>query len=198
MHKCSLVLATAAAVLFAVAPARANLVDKGASGQGLLSDANFETGLTVNGIAVTPFDDQGTIYDIFQIPSDFTSGVSYTLTFADISAGYGVFDCGNGTNDFGLSEDDPPQKVVGPCTAEPVPTTGNPFVTSNEVGNTATITFSNPDSLAAPSTFYFWTTDANLLSIEPATVTTPEPSSLLLLAFGFMGLILFRRRLAAP
>jgi hypothetical protein len=112
----------AALVLFAGAvPAGANAVhtEKGASGQGLAADAFFDPSTPVNGITVTPFDDQGTIYDVFQIPSSFESGTPFTLTFANINDGYGIFDCDNGTNGFALSADTPPINIGSTCTAGP-------------------------------------------------------------------------------
>ena len=74
---------------FSVARANAVHAPKGASNQGLAADAFFQSPTTVNGITVTPFDDQGTIFDIFQIPSSFTSGTPFALTFSNIANGYG-------------------------------------------------------------------------------------------------------------
>ncbi len=179
-------------------PVFANAVHapKGASGQGLIGAAFFDSPTTVNGITVTPFDDQGTIFDVFQIPSSFTSapGTAFTLTFTDITLGYGIFDCDNEGNNFAVSADTPPQPLAGSaCTVGPVGS-NDAFVSFNEVDNTSTITFLG--GAGAPSTFYFWTTDANLTGIAPATATAPEPTSLLLLAAGLVGLVLLRRRSA--
>jgi hypothetical protein len=185
----------AALVLFAGAvPAGANAVhtEKGASGQGLAADAFFDPSTPVNGITVTPFDDQGTIYDVFQIPSSFESGTPFTLTFANINDGYGIFDCDNGTNGFALSADTPPINIGSTCTAGPAGSNDG-FVNFNEVGNTSTITFLG--GAGAPPTFYFWTTDGNLTAIAPATSTNaPEPAGLLLLTCGLAGIALVRRR----
>src|ERR1700747_169212 len=100
----------AAFILLTAVPARATTVHapKGASGQGLAADAFFQSPTTVNGITVTPFDDQGTIFDIFQIPSSFTSGTPFALTFSNIANGYGIFDCDNGSRRFVNSEETPP------------------------------------------------------------------------------------------
>jgi PEP-CTERM motif-containing protein len=184
----------AALVLFAAIPASGNAVHapKGASGQGLLADAFFDSPTTVNGISVTPFDDQGTIFDIFQIPGSFITGTPFELTFNDITAGYGIFDCDNGANNFAISADMPPLPLPGSaCTAGPLGS-NDAFVSFNEVGNTSTITF--VPGAGAPSTFFFWTTDGNLTAISPVNATAPEPASLALLAAGLVGLALLRRR----
>lgn len=186
----------AALVLFAAFPANANIIhaEKGASGQGLATDAFFKPATTVNGVTVTPFDNQGTIFDIFQIPNSFTSGSSFTLSFNNLALGYGVFDCDNGSNGFAISADTKPVNIGSTCTKGPV-NSNDVFVSYNEVGNTSTISFLG--GTGAPSTFFFWTTDGNLLNIAPVSpVPTPEPDSLVLLASGLAGFALFRRRLA--
>ncbi len=186
------------AILVLLSPAlvHANTLhtEKGASGQGLATDAFFEPPITVNGISVTPFDDQGTIFDIFQIPSSFTSGTPYSLTFGDIGLGYGIFDCANGSSNFAVSDDMPPINIGSTCTPGPLGSNDS-FVNFNESGNTSTISFLG--GAGAPSTFFFWTTDGNLLDISPlsATVSTPEPPALFLLAFSLGGLAVFRKQL---
>jgi hypothetical protein len=192
-----------AALLFLVSavPLRANGVhlEKGASGEGLSEDAFFEASTTVNGIVVTPFDDQGTIFDVFQIPNSFTSGTPFTLTFNSVApvageAVYGIFDCDNGSNGFAISADSTPVDIGTTCTAAALGTSES-FVSFNEVGTTSTISFLG--GAGAPPTFFFWTTPGNLLDIEPASSTsaTPEPSALLLLASGLAALALLRRRM---
>jgi hypothetical protein len=191
-HRSAILLAVF--ILFAGAvPTRANTVHapKGASGQGLAADAFFQSPTTVNGITVTPFDDQGTIFDIFQIPSSFTSGTPFALTFNNIANGYGIFDCDNGSNGFAISEDTPPQNIGSTCTKGPLGS-NDAFVSFNEVGNTSTISFLG--GAGAPPTFYFWTADGNLTAIAPVNATAPEPSAFLLLASGLAALALLRRR----
>jgi hypothetical protein len=186
---------TAALVLLAGAvPASANGVhpEKGASNQGLAADAHFDPSTPVNGITVIPFDDQGTIFDVVQIPSSFESGTPFLLTFADITQGYGIFDCDNGANGFAISEDMPPKDIGSTCTKGPAGS-NSAFVGFNEVGSTSTITFLG--GAGAPPAFYFWTTDGNLTGIAPVTSrTAPEPAGLLLLASGLAGIMLLRRR----
>jgi PEP-CTERM motif len=189
-----LTITAAALVLLANAlPAGASAVhtEKGASNQGLAADAFFESSTTVNGITVTPFNNQGTIFDIVQIPSSFNSGTPFLLTFADINNGYGIFDCDNGTNGFAISEYS--VNIGSTCTAGPAGS-NDAFVSFNEVGNTSTITFLGGEG--APPTFYFWTTDGNLTGFAPvsASGTAPEPAGLLLLASGLAGIVLLRRR----
>jgi len=194
MLKLFTIFAALSFVLASAVPAGANGVhaEKGASGQGLSGAAFFDPSTSVNGITVTPFQDQSTLYDIFQIPSDFTTGTSYLLTFADITAGYGIFDCDNGTNGFAISADSTPVDIGTTCTAAALGTSES-FVSFNEVDNTSTIKFLG--GAGAPSTFYFWTTDANLTGLAPVTSSTaPEPAGLLLLASGLAGIALLRRR----
>jgi hypothetical protein len=193
MFNRSRVFAVVFVFLAGTLPVLANAVHapKGASGQGLAADAFFQSPTTVNGITVTPFDDQGTIFDIFQIPSSFTSGTPFALTFSNIANGYGIFDCDNGSNSFAISEDTPPQNIGSTCTKGPLGS-NDAFVNFNEVGNTSTISFLG--GAGAPPTFYFWTTDGNLTAIAPVNATAPEPSAFLLLASGLAALALLRRR----
>ena len=198
MCKHTTILAAALMLLASAVPAGANGVhsEKAASNQGLAADAFFDSPTTVNGITVTPFNDQGTILDVVQIPSSFESGTPFLLTFANINNGYGIFNCDNGANNFAISEDTPPQNIGSTCTQGPVVSgsSNEQFVSFNEVGNTSTITFLG--GAGAPPTFYFWTTDANLTGIAPMSVTgtAPEPAGLLLLAAGLAGIALLRRR----
>ena len=188
------IFAATLVLLASAVPAGANAVhtEKGASGQGLAADAFFDAPTTVNGITVTPFDNQGTIFDVVQIPSSFESGTPFALTFANINNGYGIFDCDNGSNGFAISADTPPINIGSTCTAGPAGS-NEAFVNFNEVGNTSTITFLG--GAGAPPTFYFWTTDGNLTAIAPATSTNaPEPAGLLLLACGLAGIALLGRR----
>jgi hypothetical protein len=189
-------------LLVSAVPAGANGVhsEKAASNQGSSTDAFFEAQTTVNGITVTPFNDQGTILDIVQIPSSFTSGTSFVLTFADITQGYGIFNCDNGPNNFAVSSPELPTlpsiNIGSTCTQGPVVSgsSNEQFVSFNESGNTSTITFLG--GAGAPPTFYFWTTDQNLTGFAPVSAngTAPEPAGLLLLASGLAGIALLRRR----
>jgi hypothetical protein len=188
------ILAAVFVFLVSAVPSYATAVhsEKGASNQGLAADAFFDPSKPVNGITVTPFNDQHTIFDVFQIPSSFESGTPFLLTFANINNGYGIFDCDNGTNSFAISEDTPPINIGSTCTAGPAGS-NEAFVSFNEVGNTSTIKFLG--GAGAPPTFYFWTTDGNLTGLAPVTSgTAPEPAGLLLLASGLASIALLRRR----
>ncbi len=199
-----LALFAAALTLFAAAPAFANgaHAPRSASQQGISTDANFDLPTTVNGIAVTPFfnknDSTDPLLDIFQIPSNFESGTSYTLSFTNIGAGYGIFDCNNPndpTSNVALSADSTPVALNGPCTAEALGS-GDQFITFNEVGNKSTITFTAVAGQTPPSSFFFWTPDQNLLSITANSGTVPEPGTYVMLAAGLLALSLLRRRTA--
>jgi len=187
------------ALLAVDGPARANgaHAEKGASGQGLIADANFTSVTrTVDGVTVGQFDDQTTLYDVFAIPSSFETGTPFVLTFTSIAEGYGIFDCDNGSNNFALSADSPAVALVGPCTTGPLGS-NDQFVSYLETGNTATISFLG--GAGAPPSFVFYTTAGNLIDIKAASSTgnVPEPSSILLLASGLAGLLLLRRRAEA-
>ncbi len=206
MLKLSTIFAAALAIfVLATVPARANSIhgEKGASGQGLASDAHFNLPVTVNGIMVTPFVNSNAIapfdaLDIFQIPSAFTTGTNYTLTFKSLALVggnpvYGIFDCDNGSNTFAISEDMPPVDLGSTCTPGTLGS-NDQFVSFSEIGNKSTISFLG--GTGAPSTFYFWTTNGNLTGIAPAVTTTPEPSTFMLFGSVLVGLALFARRLA--
>jgi len=194
-------LITSALALISTVPALANSVHapRSASQQGVSTDANFDSPTTVNGIPVTPFfnvnDSVDPLIDIFQIPSNFESGTSYTLTFANINNGYGVFDCANPNDPTqgAISADSTPVALLGPCTHEALGA-GDQFITFTESGNTSTITFNTVAGQTPPSTFYFWTPDANLLSITAGTSTMPEPAAYLMLGAGLLAIALLRRR----
>jgi hypothetical protein len=197
----------AALAVFAIAtvPAHANSIhgEKGASGQGLASAAHFNSPVTVNGITVTPFVDSNAIapfnaLDIFQIPSAFTTGTNYTLTFKSLAnvggnPVYGIFDCDNLSNTFAISADMPPVNLGSTCTRGPLGS-NDQFVSFSEMGNKSTISFLGGSG--APPIFYFWTTNGNLTGIAPAVTTTPEPSTFMLFGSVLVGLALFARRLA--
>jgi hypothetical protein len=193
---------SAALIVFASAPAFANgaHAEKGASRQGTSGAANFDSPTTINGISVTPFfnvnDGVNPLIDIFQIPSSFTSGTSFTLSFTNINLGYGIFDCDNGSAPTAVSADFPtPVGLVGPCTQGALGS-NDPFVTYTEVGNKSTITFNAGTGNTPPPAFYFWTPDQNLLGIaaSSSTPTVPEPGTFAMLAAGLIGIALMRRR----
>jgi hypothetical protein len=196
-------LIAGALALVSAAPAFANGVhaSRGASQQGLKSDADFDSQTTVNGITVTPFfnvnDPTDPLIDIFQIPSNFETGTPYTLTFSSIDDGYGVFDCANPNDPTqdAISADSPAKVLNGPCTHEALGA-GEQFINFNEVGNTSTITFNAISGQTPPATFYFWTPASNLLSITAGTSTMPEPGTYIMLAAGLLGIALLRRRTA--
>jgi hypothetical protein len=196
-------LAVALALLAVTAPVRANSIhgEKGASGQGLKKDAHFDAATVVNGITVFPFMNTNAsapfdLLDIFKIPSAFTSGTDYTLTFNSLALVggdpvYGIFDCDNGSNPFAISADSPPKNLGSTCTRGPLGSNDS-FVIFTEVGNTATISFLI--GAGAPPTFYFWTTAGNLTAIAPATTTTtPEPSTFVLFGSILLGVALLCR-----
>jgi hypothetical protein len=199
-----LLVSAAALVVFAAAPVFANgaHTDKGASRQGLSTDANFNAPTTVNGIAVTPFfnnnDSVNPLLDIFQLPSSFTTGSTITLTFANINAGYGSFDCDNGSSSTAISVPEtgfPDGKTLtGPCTKGALGS-NDAFINFTEVGNVATLTFNGGTGNTPPPAFYFWTPDANLLSMTASGGgSVPEPSTYAMLALGLIGIAFLRRR----
>lgn len=198
-----LIVSAAALVVFAAAPAFANgaHTDKGASRQGLSTDANFDSPTTVNGVPVTQFfnnnDSVNPLLDIFQLPSSFTSGSTITLTFANINLGYGSFDCDNGSSSTAISADFPNGiSLAGPCTKGALGS-NDAFINFTEVGNVATLTFNGGTGNTPPPAFYFWTPDKNLLSMSASTSgggTVPEPSTYAMLALGLVGIAVMRRR----
>jgi hypothetical protein len=185
----------AAFTLLTVGVARATGVhsEKGSSNQGALADAFFEPNtVTEAGQTVSLFNDQGNILAVFGLPSSFTSGAPITFSFADITAGYGIFSCENGSNNFGASNesDGSSLAVVGPCT---VGSNNENFVNFVESGNMSTLTFL--PAAGAPTQFFAWTEDGNLTGLTGGGSTNvPEPSSIALVACGLIGLFLMRRR----
>jgi PEP-CTERM motif len=202
-----------AALALCAAPVLANgaHVEKGASGNGLSTDAFFGTTSTgSNGVAETPYtntnDSVDTVIDVFQIPSNFTAGTGtpYTMTFASVlpnadGALYGEFFCNNGSSGTAISvpqgATNTPVALGSTCTAGSLDSSGtSPFLSFNQVGNSVTVTFLGGSN--APTNWYFWTTDGNLLSLKAASGSTgvPEPGTFALLAAGLIGLGLIRRR----
>jgi hypothetical protein len=189
-----IVIAVAVMVLTVAGPALGTPIHtvKSSSNQGLLADAFFDgTTTTVDGVTVARFDDQGTNFDVFGLPSSFTTGTPVVLMFSDITQGYGIFECENGANNFGASADSPSLAVVGPCT---VGSNNEQFVNFVEGANSATLTF--VPGAGAPSQFFAWTTDGNLTGIQAGSGSTnvPEPGTLALVGIGLVGLCVFRRR----
>jgi hypothetical protein len=200
-----------ALTLFSAAPAFATgaHAEKGASGNGDSPDVTLtSTGQTVDGIPIENYTNFGTYLEIFQIPTAFTSGTPYLLTFnsalpTDGTAAYGVFDCDNGTG-TAIDASGNPMANGSDCTQAPL-NTSDQYVSFVEGTNTAKITFlASVPGANASTTYYFWTTATdvngdfigNLASITPAgsTGTVPEPGTFGLLASGLLAIALFRRR----
>jgi hypothetical protein len=186
------------AILFcAAAPLHANSIHgtKSASNQGTITDANFGTldgGPAISGIPTTLFInnnvDPSVTVDVFSLPG-FSTGAIFTLNFNTSSANYGIFTCDQGSSSTPLSATG--QTLSGPCTVGD--STVASFVNFVDGATSATVQFNG--GAGAPSTFVFYAIDGTLTSITGGT-TTPvaEPSTIVLLGVGLIGLLLFRRR----
>jgi hypothetical protein len=189
-----------AALLFcAVAPLRANSIHgtKSASNQGTIADANFgplDGGPAISGIPTTLFInnnvDPSVTLDVFTLPG-FSTGAVFTLNFNTSNASYGIFTCDQGSSNIPLSAIG--ETLSGPCTV------GDSSVASfvNFVDGVTSATVQSTLAAGAP-TIVFYAIDGTLTSITGGTTTpVPEPSVLVLLAVGLVGLLMFRRRSAA-
>ena len=224
LRSCS-IICTGILALFIASPARANHVDRPASGHGVDNTCSinepcqtFGTPFTASdGLSVTPYtynDGTGFNYlDIFAVPG-ISAGTTVSFAFPALATPadgqFGVFTCDNqgfGTDkNLGDAVDASGNKFLSnSCTGiPPSPTTANDFL-SNPNGPVTSWAFSSNGGV---STWWFYAlatgpTSAGVSIYLPTSVTVtggsntvPEPGSLLLLASGIVGLAVLRRRQA--
>ena len=156
--------------------------------------SSFPVTIDVNGVATSvsgaafsfvnaDATNTGEKVNVYQLPFAVSAGMQVSLTFENLTEPFGVFACGNGTNNF--VTDSFGAALSGlPCTTGTVGLLSSLY-TESESGNTATFDF--PGGAGFPTTWVFYSDSQDPLESVSSVVATPEPSTLLLLMLGLLG-----------
>lgn len=223
LRSCS-IICTGILALFIASPARANHVDRPASGHGVDKTCSinepcqtFGTPFTASdGLSVTPYtynDGTGFNYlDIFAVPG-ISAGTTVSFAFPALATPadgqFGAFTCSNpgfGTvTDPGTAVDASGNVALSTSCTGILDSQSSADFLSNPTGPVTSWAFSSNGGV---STWWFYAlatgpTSAGVSIYLPTSVTVtggsntvPEPGSLLLLASGIVGLAVLRRRQA--
>jgi hypothetical protein len=188
-------------VLVSAAPARANHVDRGASGNGVLNadcNANIQTDpacfeFTVTGAGTAQFESfsealDGTAvvdnnFSLFMVP---TTG-PVTLQLLNSGVAYGSFMCGL-DGDFGTIDNNMLSTLQNFCNSESNPGDFlNPNPDTPNGLNQVTFGFTNATG-NLPSEWVFYTTFGEGSIVPGGSTSLPEPTSIFLLGMGLLAL----------